>query len=742
MNRTFRRALAVLVPLLLLAGLAAGRIAYPELLENLQFRCFDLFQKMQPRAWHEAPVVIVDIDDKTLEKMGQWPWPRTQVAKLIARLAEDGAAVIATDIVFSEPDRTSPENILKLWPDSAALETLRRAASGWPTHDEALAGAFRETTVVTGFSLTNRESEKQPALKAAFAYSGDDPLVYLPAFRGAVTNLPAIEAAASGNGSFNILSDDDGILRRIPLLFRLKETLYPSLVLEAVRAAQGASNHVVKSSGASSEMSFGEHTGIVSVKTGRYVIPTDAEGRMWLYDSGRIKDRTVPAWKILDKDVNPKLIEGKIVYIGTSAEGLKDLRPTPLDPVMPGVEVQAQLTEQILLGEFLERPDWAPGAELLYAVLLGLFLIILMRWAGAFGCAVLGLLATAGAFHLSWYLFRTYHWLLDPVLPSLEVLVIYLVSSFLNYLRSESEKREIRSAFSRYLSPVLVEELARHPEKLKLGGETKTMTLLFADIRGFTALSERLSAPEVSLFLNRFLTPVSDILMTHTGTIDKYMGDAVMAFWNAPLDDPEHAAHACQAALGIRAFLETFNRDIAKEPALKGKKLGVIRIGIGVNTGSCSVGNMGSDQRFDYSVLGDDVNLTSRLEGLCKIYGVDILIGENTFAGLKDFAVLEVDRIRVKGKSQPSRIYALLGDHKFAGSSEFKKLSGLHGRLLEAYRNREWKEAAGLAAECLRHEIRELSLQNLYLLFESRIKNLSENPPGADWDGITIAEGK
>jgi adenylate cyclase len=742
MNLFFRRALTILIPLMLLAGLISLRIAYPDFLENLQFKFFDLFQKMKPRTYRESPVVVVDIDDKSLEKIGQWPWPRTEVARLISQLSKTGASVVATDIVFAEPDRTSPKNIVTLWPKTPASEALLTAAADLPDHDSILAQTISEANVITGFSLTNKENTVKPLLKAAFAHSGDDPIQYLPAFRGAVCNLAEIEKASAGNGSFNILSDSDGILRRIPMLVRLKDTLYPSLVLEALRVAQGASNDIIKSSGASSEASFGEHTGIISIKTGTYVIPTDSEGRMWLYDTGRIKERTVPAWKVLARDVNPKWIEGKIVYLGTSAEGLKDLRTTPLDPVTPGVEIHAQLTEQILLGDFLERPDWAPGAELLYAIILGLLLILLMRFAGAFGCAVLGLLATAGVFHLSWYVFTAHHWLLDPVLPSLEVLIIYLSSSFLNFLQSESEKSQIRNAFSRYLSPVLVEQLARNPSKLKLGGETKTMTFLFTDIRGFTGISEKLSAQELSLFMNRFLTPMSDIILNNQGTIDKYMGDAIMAFWNAPIDDPEHISRACLTALEMREYLAILNREIIKELKLDKKNLGEIRIGIGINTGPCSVGNMGSDQRFDYSVLGDEVNLTSRLEGLCKVYGLDILIGENTFQNLKDFAVLEADLIQVKGKNKPVRVYGLLGDHKLATAAAFKKLSKAHEELLIAYRSQKWQNAKELIQECLHHPLHGCDLKFFYALLESRIDSFVTNPPAGDWNGITVADAK
>jgi adenylate cyclase len=742
-----------LIPIALLAGFIGLRIACPKFLESLQLQFFDQFIKMKPRIYGEVPVAVVDIDDKSLEKIGQWPWPRTETAKLVSQLAKNGASVIAFDILFAEPDRTSPKNIANfLTPNMTGASSMNPSRnlpgslpvsdilSKLPDHDSLLAGAMAETRVVTPFSLVFRENAGKPALKAAFAYSGDDPLQYLPEYRGAVCNLPEIERASSGSGSFNVLPDSDGILRRIPVLFRLKDTLYPSLVLETLRTAQGEANHIVKSSGASKEFSFGEHTGIVSVRTGTFVIPTDGDGKMWLYDTNRTKDRSIPAWQVLAGEVNPKRIEGKIIYIGTSAEGLKDTRATPLNAVTPGVEIHAQLTEQILLGEFLARPDWAPGAEILYALALGLFLIVLMQFTGAMSGAIVGILATAGVFHFSWWCFTTHRWLLDPVLPSLEVLVIYLASSFLNFLRTESEKKYIRGAFSRYMSPALVEELAKHPEKLKLGGETRTMTLLLADIRDFTALSEKFEAKELTLFLNRFLTPMSEIILDHQGTIDKYMGDSILAFWNAPLDDPGHVRHACETALEMRRALALWNREIL--PQFGSKKLAPVKIGVGINTGDCCVGNLGSEQRFDYSVLGDDVNLASRLEGLSKIYGLDILLGENTATRLGDFALLELDMIRVHGKTKPVRVYSLLGDSKLAKHHGFQKLEKLNEELLLAYRAGRWDNSDALVKECLHSEIHGHDLRSFYLFMQSRILELRKNPPPHGWDGVTVALSK
>ncbi len=737
-----KRQSQIFFPLFLLGLVILLRVATPETVESLQFKVFDLFQQLKPRAYAEAPVAIVDLDDETLSKVGQWPWPRTQVAQLIARLAGDGASVIAMDMVFAEPDRTSPENILPLWPKTPDLEAVRAPLEKLPHHDNLLAQAIQEARVVTAFGLTGQPNSSRPVQKAGFAFAGDNPAIYLPHFQGAVVNLPALAAAAAGSGSFSILPEKDGVIRRAPLLLCLKDALYPSLVLETLRVAQGASGHMVKSSGSSHEISFGEHTGIVSVKTGNFIIPTDGEGRIWLYDSGSRAERFFPAWKVLAGNFAPGFFTGKIIYVGTSATGLKDLRTTPLTPFAAGVEIHAQLTEQILLQNFLYRPDWAPGLEFLFLLLTGLLIIFLMARAGALGCALVGLSAAGGVCAFSWYAFVQRHWLLDPVLPSAAVLLVYLSSSLVHFLKTESERSQIRNAFSHYMSPALVEKLVKHPELLKLGGESRNLTFLFSDIRGFTSISENLNPQEITRFMNRFLTPMTGIILEHNGTIDKYIGDCIMAFWNAPLDDAEHAAHACAAALRMRDYLVEWNEELRAETQAQGRPFFPVHIGIGLNTGDCCVGNIGSDQRFDYSVLGDEVNLASRLEGQAKIYGVDIIAGLQTYENAKDFAGLEIDLVRVKGKKKAAHVFGLLSGAEMKESEGFKNLQTRHREMLAVYRARDWERALQRIEECLKLDTPKTRLRKLYQLYQERIQAFKISPPSPDWDGSADALSK
>ncbi len=729
-----RKALSYIIPALILFAVLALQHSFPSRIESFRAKVFDVFQMIKPRVYQDTPVRIIDIDDESLEKIGQWPWPRTIFAKLVSRLASGDAAVIAFDGVFSEPDRTSPENILSLWGKDTTSDLLRAQLAMVPDHDKVFAEAIAKAPVVLSFGLTTEPNAKVPALKAGFLEHGsgkDRAIDYIgPVLKGAVVNLPVLEKAESGGGCFNMGIERDTIVRRAPSIFRLNDTLYPSLVLETLRVFQDASTYKITLAGTRDEASFGEKTGLVKIKVGLLEFPTDAHGRIWLYDTGYRSERFIPAWKILSDDTILKDTAGKILFIGSSAMALKDLRAMPLNPRASGVEVHAQIVEQLLLGDYLIRPDWAEGAEFSYLVLLGLLLILILPRAGAVRCALIGLAAIAFAFTLSWFAFTRWHLLTDPVFPSFVIALIYLTSSFMNFLRTETERSQIRGAFGRYLSPALVEKLAKNPKQLKLGGEIRPMTFLFMDIRNFTGIAEKLTPEELTQFMNGFLTPMTDIILQRGGTIDKYMGDCIMAFWNAPFEDKDHALHACASALAMQKFLRT-------TPGFE-----TIRVGIGINTGNACVGNMGSEQRFDYTALGDEVNLASRIEGLSKNYGVTTVVGQNTLSGTQEFATLEVDLIRVKGKTKPVKIFALLGDARLENQPLFREVRGHFEKMLASYRDQRWDEAEGTLETCRRMTLPGIDLGVLYELYVSRILSYKINPPVPNWDGVTTAGSK
>jgi adenylate cyclase len=730
-----RRGLIYLLPFALLFVALIGRVAASDLLERLSLFCFDIYQKAAPREAGDVPIRVVDIDDGSLSQIGQWPWPRTVVAQLVDKLREAGAAVVAFDIDFAEPDRTSPQLLLPLLARNGVRpEGAERLLAVVPDPDQRLAEAMGSVPVATGFILTDRGENRLPLPKAGFVWVGDDPLGHIANYSAAVSDLPQLEAAAAGNGFLNQSVDWDQVVRRVPLILRLGEKAYPSLVAETLRVALGASTYVGRAAGANGEQSFGEKTGLTAIRIGSLTIPTDAAGRVWLHYAMPRRDRSVSAADVLAGSFDPALFADHIVLVGTSAAGVvNDLQATPIAPDVPGVEIHAQLLEQILQGAFLVRPDWAVGAEILFTLLVGIGLILALPRIGALPSAALGGASVAIAFGASWLLFRHAQLLIDPVFPWAVMTLVYLVASLLGYLRTEARQREIRGAFSHYMSPHYVDELAAHPERLKLGGQARIMTIMFCDIRGFTSLSEKLDAETLTHFMNSFLSPMTEIITERKGTIDKYIGDCIMAFWNAPLDDPDHATNAVQAAQAMRRKLVELNHLWQAEAAYQAFL--PVRVGIGINTGECVVGNFGSLQHFDYSLLGDPVNLASRLEGLGKVYGIDLMIGEETAGCLDNSALIELDLVAVKGKSEAGRIYTLpperIPEDQFIDR---------HSELLGAYRRQDWVTAMRLLDDGRLAAARFLA--PVYDLYRRRIAQFQIEAPPANWNGVFTAEEK
>ncbi len=558
------RLLYVLILGTVIVASLALRIWDPSPVARLRSLVFDAYQRVSPRAFDPAlPVRVVDIDEESLKRVGQWPWPRTVLADLVTKLGQNGAAAIGFDMVFPEPDRMSPANTLRFWPNAEALAGLRQEIEKLPSNDQVFAEAIGTAPVVLGF-IAAPQGTSFPETKAGFAHGGDDPKLFAPYYPGAAASLKELQDQAQGAGSLNWIPDHDQIIRRMPMVIRVGDTLYPSFAADMLRLAQGASTYMVKSSGASGEKAFGEKTGIVKIRVGDFEIPTEADGQMWIRFTPEAKQRYLPAWKVLNGEIGRADLEGRILLIGTSAAGLLDLRATPLDASVPGVSLHAQAIEQILQGSFLQRPDFATAAELLYILVIGLLIAFLIYRLGALGSAVLGGAAVAAVIGISWYAFDAFGWLVDPIYPAVALTAIYLVGTLVVFLRTERERNRVRHAFSHYMAPALVERLANDPSRLKLGGETRDMTLLFSDVRGFTGISEGLDAEELTRFLNSLFTPLSNIILEEQGTIDKFMGDAVMAFWNAPLDDSLHPSHACSAALRMMREMETLNDALAR----------------------------------------------------------------------------------------------------------------------------------------------------------------------------------
>src|SRR5271166_393374 len=731
--RQWRTYLIVIVLAYLLV-LAVGVLLAP-FRGNLEDLVFDQYQRWKPRPYgFDQPVRIVDIDDESIHLIGRWPWSRHTMAELVDTLAKAKVAAIGFDVLFSERERPSGhlkacEEARPRRPDEA--ERCAENADG----DTALAHAIDGRPVVLGFFLTATHNGSQASLatKAGFSFVGDPPTPYLSQFNGALPPIPELAEPASGLGFFNWLPDDDRVVRRVPLLIGLNGRIEPSLAMETLRVAQGASGYLVRSTTAYGKTS-GKTQGVEAIKDGDLVVPvqTDGELRVWFARSD--PRRGMPAWKVLQPDADLSDLEGKIVFIGASASLLADIVATPLDPSTPGVEAHAQLAEQILSGVTLQRPDWARGAELIVGGALALILASLLPFIPIFWTALIGAVATAAICALSWFAFTRNGILLDPVTPSLSAGFVFLAGVGQLYGEKRQQVQEIRSAFGRFVSPAVVARLAERPENLQLGGQQRELTLMFCDIRSFTTLSESFTAVELSTFLNEYLSPMTNVILKELGTVDKYMGDAIMAFWNAPLDDPEHAVHGVRAALEMRATLVNLNAEWKKRSLDNGRSLPEVKFGIGLNTGECSVGNMGSNLRFDYSALGDEVNIASRLEGSSKQFGVDIVASESTRNEAPDFAWLEIDRVKLKNKTRAVGVYALAGGDAYAAAEDFRRLSALHDEILSAYRARKFAEASRLAVET--EALAPQEIRGLYRYYQKRLGDLAQLELSDAWDAM------
>jgi adenylate cyclase len=717
---------ARVVCLALLIGVAVLRVADPAPIEELRVRTFDTFQLIQPRVKTVRPVTIVNIDEKSLAKLGQWPWPRTRIADLVNDLTRLGAAVIAFDVLFAEPDRLNPDAAANTFPNLD--EETRGKLRALPSNDQIFADAIRNSRVVLGESGA---SEVLSAFDETLPVTGlaklGDPDPFMLDFPGLLRNIHVLEQAAAGRGLISIKTERDGIVRRVPMVMLAQGTAMPSLSFEMLRVATGSDTILIKA----------DQGGIKNIAVKGFQVPTDRNGQLWVHFAHYDPSIYVSAADVLDGQVAPDMIAGKLVLIGTSAIGLNDVKTTPIDPVMPGVEVHAQVLEAALTGELLSQPNYGTAVEFFSALLLGLLVIAFAPMFGPITLVVVGALFATVLVGISWYFYTQHRLLIDFTYPLLSTTLIYLTLIFTSFVREQAQRRQIRSAFGQYLSPALVEQLAQSPEKLVLGGEEREMTIMFSDVRGFTTISESYKHDPQGLtsLMNRFLTPLTNAILARKGTIDKYMGDAIMAFWNAPLDDREHQLNACEAALDMLERIDGLNKEREREAQDGGHSYIPINVGVGLNTGTCVVGNMGSDQRFDYSVLGDSVNLASRLEGQSKEYGFPIIVGSKTALAVKDrFAILELDFIMVKGKKEPEVIYAIAGRQDTAQSGRFQRLRNLTIEMLACYRSRDW-EGALAAIERGRRSDEAHALELLYNLYETRILGYQKNQPPEDWNG-------
>jgi adenylate cyclase len=652
--------------------------------ETLRLKSFDLIQQTDEPV-HSKDIAVVQIDEAAIEKYGQWPWKRDVLAEVIWKLREAGASVIVLPILFSEDDRLGGDNVLA----------------------EALAGNG-VIIAQTGSTQANKNSVPRGVAKIG------DPLPFLFEWPGMLGPIPLLGDNADGVGVLNTVPEIDGVVRRVPLIMRVGEETYPSIAVEVIRLATGAPSYQIKAN----------QGGIEKIRVPGYpIINTDPNGQIWLR-----WNKTFDAISLADDDQFWSL-EGKTVLVGITADGLGGLIASPTGPKYNYIPAAVTL-QTVLDGDQIQRPYWAFLSELAATAIVGLLVILLAAFA-PYTIVALAIVAIGGG--LIWavmHAWTTHLYLLDASIPLIALVLVSLHAVFNRFVKEFQLKQQIKKQFEHYLAPAMVKKLQEDPSLLKLGGDTRELTIMFTDIRGFTPISEQYKTNPQGLtsLINRYMTPMTALVMEKEGTVDKYIGDALMAFWNAPLDVPDQRRLATETAIQMLERLDLLNKELEDEGLLP------LRIGIGINTGTVVVGNMGGEQRFDYSVLGDAVNLAARLEGQSKAYGLTFLIGEDSLDMTLDFDYIELDLIAVKGKTEGIRIFTVLME-----DMEDEQWKLWHDEMLIEYRNGNFDLAIT--------EIKKLqkdgppTLYEYYNVMLDRCEDMIVNTP-VDWDGVYIATSK
>ncbi len=686
-------------------------------------------------------IVILDIDEKSLREEGRWPWSRDRLSLLVDKLFDKyGVAVAGFDVVFAEKDESSGLKVLQkigqnqLKNDAQFQATLAQIQPQLE-YDNLFAAKIRNRNVVLGYYLTGqKDANISGALPGPVFPAGmfkGRPIGFT-AWNGYGANLPELQKAAASAGHFNPLVDTDGVVRRVPMVAEYGGAYYESLSLAVVRTLFGQPELLPGFAEGKASGYGGLEWLELNTHGGRLKIPVDEEVATLVPYRGRQGSfRYIPAADVLHDRVEIAWLKGKIVLVGATAPGLLDLRATPVAKVYPGVEVHANMISGILDQNLKERPAYMMGAEVVWLLLTGIalcFLLPRLSPAKAILASVFVFVVTLGMSLAAWH----YGNLLLLVANSLVMIaLLFALNMSYGYFVESRTKRQITGLFGQYVPGELVEEMAEHPESLSMEGESREMTILFSDVRGFTSISEGLDPKELTLLMNEFLTPLSRVVYKHRGTIDKYMGDCIMAFWGAPLPDANHARHAILAGIEMQAALK------ALQPHFKERGWPEIHIGVGINSGRVSVGNMGSEVRVAYTVMGDAVNLASRLEGITKQYGAGVIVGENTRNAVTDFAYRELDLVQVKGKDKPVAIYEPIGLLNEVSKDMQDEIKLFH-EVRRLYRRQDWDQA----------ELQLMNLQRmspdtaLYGIYAERVAYFRKNPPPADWDGVFVFQTK
>ncbi|MBF0551826.1 MAG: adenylate/guanylate cyclase domain-containing protein [Deltaproteobacteria bacterium] len=711
-------------------------------LQLMELKTLDLRFLYRGQIKPGADVVLAVVDEKSLEELGRWPWPRTVLARLVDFLSSAGVKTISFDIGFFEPDEKAnlpilrslrekmrnlgvvPDQVQSVFDQAAKemdtdrqlAESLQKSKSdivlGYFFHMSSQ-GITHLSQEVVKHRIAETDQSKYKLIRYQSQKAAATPFVkaYMPQ-----ANLKMFRDAAKTSGYFNMFPDEDGTVRWVPLVIQCDDDLYAPLSMQTLWSFRNYPEVLLQVA----------EFGLEKIQVGQISIPTDEKGKLFInYRGGPGTFLHYSITDILHDRLSPELFKGKIVLIGATAVGIYDMRVTPFSNVFPGLEIHANVIDNIIKGDFLTRPTWASIFDVLAMLVIGLALGLILPRIGAVQGAVVTQLILFGYIAFCQFLFTKYGLWINIVHIMLQLILGYTAYTLYRYLAEEREKKKIRGAFAHYVSAQVVNEMLKNPDKLKLGGEKLELTVLFSDIRGFTSISESMSPEDLVHLLNEYLTVMTDRVLQYDGTLDKYMGDAIMAFYGAPIQQSDHSARACHTALEMMADLRILQQ--------KWKEQGIpmLDIGIGINTGPMSVGNMGSNIRFDYTVMGDNVNLGSRLEGANKTYGSHIIISEFTFEHVREqFLCRELDAVKVKGKNKPVRVFELMGPNNAA--PELKRLADMFNLGVTYYRNQLWDRA--LAAFT---EIAEAYPQDEpTFLYLSRVATLKANPPPDYWDGV------
>ena len=718
-------ALGVFLTLLLAGTQFSGGYAR-QLLDRLDLLIYDLrFNALLPYN-HKEPaaqrIVIIDIDERSLKEVGHWPWSRKTIAELVDKLAAVGVVSLTFDVVFSESEPNIATAIAATQ-DAASIAPHLHDIAPQFDYDNRMAESISKMDVTLGY-VFHRDSFRTGEIPASQIELAPE-LVQRSSVEnmsGHTTNIPVLQQTARGQGFINGPPDSDGIVRRAPLVLRFGDQLYPSLALQTAMTyllLDSVKPAVIDEKGA---------IYIQSLTLGDKVIHTDEKGQMLVPYRGRQGSFLyVPAVDVLQGKVDPAVLSGSIAMVGTSAIGLVDLRTTPVGAMFPGIETQATIVDALLRGDAPYKPDIALGFNVVAIVLLGGLLALMMPFVGPAWMTLLGLGTTALVVAGNVWLWQVKGLDMPVSGPLLTVITLYVINISFGFFTAAQQKDQIKGMFGQYVAPAHIDRLLDDPSALSFEGESKKMTVLFSDIRGFTNMSETLSATDLKSLLNRYFTPMTEIIFAQQGTIDKYVGDMIMAFWGAPLNDPQHEKHAVMAALLMQEKQATM-RDAFREIGLP-----PIYTGIGINTGHMNVGDMGSTYRRAYTVLGDAVNLGSRLESITKFYGAEILVSESTYAAVKDdFVWREVDYMQVKGKQEPIRVYEPLALRDAATEALLRHVQQ-YSLARAAYLLRHWEEAyslfTALAAEAE-------GFRKLCGIYRERIQMYRVESLPDDWCGV------